>query len=153
MVIEKVFKRDGRAPIPDRVATSNVMSANKAKNTKPEIIFRKMLWSEGITGYRLHWKKAPGRPDVAFPARKIAIFINGCFWHRCPNCRIHMPKSNTSFWREKFNRNVRRDKEKVRLLENDGWEVIIIWECEVRDNIIGCIDKTRIALNVRHKNI
>ena len=86
----------------------------------------------GLTGYRLQWKKAPGRPDIAFPGRKIAIFVNGCFWHRCPHCNPSMPKRNTDFWIAKFKRNVERDQAAITELENLGWTAITIWECELK---------------------
>ena len=130
---EKTYIRDGRAPIPEKESTSRVMSANKAKNTSPEIFFRKALWSNGIKGYRLHWKKAPGRPDIAFPSKKIAIFVNGCYWHRCPHCKPHMPKSNVDFWEEKFRKNKNRDIKKEKDLKKEGWKVFTVWECEIKD--------------------
>lgn len=108
------------------------MSANKAKNTTPEIKFRKLLSSEGIRGYRLNWKKAAGRPDIAFPSQKIAIFINGCFWHRCPYCKPSFPKTHKAFWKQKFTKNMLRDKEKVSILRQSGWKVLTIWECQIK---------------------
>ena len=84
----KKYIRDKRSPKPLSESTSKVMSANKAKNTKPEIALRKALWSEGYKGYRLNWKNVPGRPDIAYPGKKIAIFVNGCYWHRCPKCDL-----------------------------------------------------------------
>ena len=131
---EKIYLRDGRAPIPKMESTSRVMSANKAKNTTPELTFRKALWTNGIRGYRLHWKKVPGRPDIAFPSKKIAIFINGCYWHRCPHCKPHLPKSNIEFWREKFRKNKLRDRKKSIDLEKEGWKVYTIWECQIKNN-------------------
>lgn len=126
------YLRDGRAPIPVKESTSRVMRANKAKNTTPEITFRRLLSSEGIKGYRLNWRNTPGRPDIAFPSRRIAIFINGCFWHRCPYCKPSFPKTHKAFWRQKFAKNILRDKEKVSLLRKDGWKVLTIWECQIK---------------------
>ena len=131
----KNFLRDGRAPIPIRVSTSKVMSANKGKDTKPELFLRKELWKSGIRGYRLNWKKAQGRPDIAFPGKKVAIFVNGCFWHRCPYCQLGLPKSNTPFWKEKFEKNIARDKTNIKNLESLGWKVLTIWECQMKNNI------------------
>ncbi|MDO4596399.1 MAG: very short patch repair endonuclease [Coriobacteriaceae bacterium] len=108
------------------------MQGNKRANTKPEMLVRQRLRAAGYTGYRLQWKKAPGRPDIAFPGRKIAIFVNGCFWHRCPICKPSMPKSNVEFWQAKFRRNVERDAESTRALKEAGWHVITIWECELK---------------------
>jgi DNA mismatch endonuclease (patch repair protein) len=78
-----IYKTDKRSPIPKTEAVSRVMSANKAKNTIPEILLRRMLYANGLRGYRVHYKKVPGRPDVCYVSKKIALFVNGCFWHRC----------------------------------------------------------------------
>ncbi len=120
-------------PEPTSTTTTKVMKANKGKDTGPEKTVRRLLREIGYPGYRLNWKKVPGRPDIAYPGRKIAIFVNGCFWHRCPHCNLPLPKSHTEFWREKFERNVARDWEKTRALEALGWTVITIWECELKD--------------------
>lgn len=137
---KKKYIRDGRSPIPIEEVTSKVMSSNKGKNTKPELMLRKELWKYNIKGYRLHWKKAPGRPDIAFPKKKLAIFINGCFWHRCPKCNLSLPKTNTTFWKDKFDNNVIRDKKKIELLKSNGWNVIIVWECMIKNNIFDAIN-------------
>ena len=129
------YIRDKRSPVPKSAVVSNVMRANTRKNTKPEVTFRKLLWSNGIRGYRVNWKKAPGTPDIAFPGRKLAIFINGCFWHRCLNCAYPLPKHNTDFWQAKFEKNVTRDKAKIDQLEKLGWKVLTIWECGIKNNI------------------
>lgn len=131
----KKYLRDGRAPIPKNEVISKVMSANKDRNTKPEIKLRKALWTAGLHGYRLHWKKAPGRPDICWPGKKAAIFVNGCYWHRCPHCDLSLPKSNTQWWKEKFDKNVSRDKRKVSELEAEGWKVLTVWECEIKKDI------------------
>ena len=103
------FQRDGRAPIPESDKTSKVMSANRGKDTGPEISLRKALWAKGIRGYRVHPKDLPGRPDIVFPRYRLAILVNGCFWHRCPYCTPSTPKSHTDFWNDKFKRNIERD--------------------------------------------
>lgn len=108
------------------------MQGNKRANTKPEMIVRQKLREAGLPGYRLQWKKAPGTPDIAYPGRKVAIFVNGCFWHRCPHCHPKVPKRNTEFWEAKFKRNVERDAEVQRELEELGWTVIVIWECQLK---------------------
>ena len=119
-----------------RAAIRKSMRGNKRADTKPEMLVRQRLREAGLTGYRLQWKKAPGRPDIAFPGRRIAIFVNGCFWHRCPNCHPSMPKRNTEFWEAKFRRNVERDARALAELEELGWTAITIWECELkRDRI------------------
>ncbi|NLG11059.1 MAG: very short patch repair endonuclease [Coriobacteriaceae bacterium] len=112
-------------------AKNKSMQGNKRRDTKPELILRKMLRDAGYPGYRLQWK-VPGRPDIAYPGRKIAVFINGCFWHRCPKCNLPIPKSNQEFWKAKFRRNVERDRKNTNELEALGWKVFVIWECELR---------------------
>ena len=113
-------------------ATRHVMQANKSKNTKPELKVRAALRAAGLPGYRLHWKAAPGKPDICFPGRHVAIFVNGCFWHRCPHCGLTMPKSNVEFWEAKFARNRARDARDNALLVSGGWTVITIWECRLK---------------------
>lgn len=108
------------------------MQANKSKNTSPELLVRAELRKRGLCGYRLHWKKAPGHPDVCFPGRKVAIFVNGCFWHRCPHCQLAYPKSNVEFWTAKFERNKARDQRDHRQLVDAGWVVLVVWECRLR---------------------
>lgn len=133
--MEHKYLRDGRAPEPSSEITSRVMSANKGKNTKPEIVLRKALWATGLKGYRLHRKDLPGRPDIAFVKNKLAIFINGCYWHRCPKCKLSLPKTHTAFWKDKFKRNVKRDVAKRKLLKTNGWKVLTLWECDVKGSL------------------
>ena len=96
-----------------------------------------MLRSAGFPGYRIHWRidDSEGRyicrPDICYPGRKIAIFVHGCFWHRCPKCDLRLPKTNVDYWREKFERNVERDRRKESALIDLGWSVNTIWECEI----------------------
>jgi DNA mismatch endonuclease Vsr len=110
------------------------MKGNVRSNTKPELRLRRLLREAGYPGYRLHWKQAPGTPDIAYPGRKVAIFVNGCFWHRCPHCTPPNPKSHSDFWEAKFARNRERDERKVRQLEGVGWRVVTVWECQLREN-------------------
>ena len=117
----------------DETIKNKSMQGNKGRDTKPELKVRKLLRETGHRGYRLQWKKAPGRPDIAYPGKRIAIFINGCFWHRCPKCDLPIPKSNQEYWIHKFTRNVQRDQERIAELERLGWQVHVIWECDLRD--------------------
>jgi len=112
-------------------ATRKTMQANRGKNTKPELALRRLLREAGYPGYRLHWKKAPGHPDIAYPGRKVAIFVNGCFWHRCPYCQLALPKSNQEYWEAKFAANIQRDSRKAAELRANGWTVMTVWECEL----------------------
>ena len=126
-----------QVPIATSDAISKSMKSNKRRDTKPELEVRRMLREMGYGGYRLDWKKAPGHPDIAFPGRRIAIFVNGCFWHRCPFCDLPMPKSHQDYWVPKLERNVQRDAEKTRQLIELGWSVVVIWECEIRKDPEG----------------
>lgn len=124
---------------PSPKATSHfvtkIMKANKAKDTKPELMARKYLWHAGFKGYRINYKKIPGSPDICFVVKKIAIFVHGCFWHRCQKCSKSLPKTNSEFWEKKFELNVFRDKQKIDFLENASWKVFVLWECELKKNI------------------
>ena len=106
------------------------MSQIKGKNTKPELTVRKYLYHRGFR-YRLHNKNLIGKPDISIKKYKIAIFINGCYWHRHGCKMTTTPKTNTDFWKNKFKENVKRDKKNYKTLKELGWHVIIIWECEV----------------------
>lgn len=128
------YIRDSRSPTPKNEATSRVMRANKGKNTTPEIKLRKELRKAGLSDYKLHFAKLPGRPDLIFKEKKIAIFVNGCFWHRCPFCKLSHPKTNRAFWRKKIENNVARDKRNIAHLRRDGWRVAVIWECRMKRN-------------------
>lgn len=127
-------------PPASSAATRKTMQANRGKNTKPELELRRLLREAGYPGYRLHWKKAPGRPDIAYPGRKVAIFVNGCFWHRCPHCSPPFPKSHPEFWAAKFAANQERDRRKVSELEEAGWTVLTVWECEVSSSASATIE-------------
>ena len=109
------------------------MQANKRKDTGPELILRRYLREYGMGGYRLQWK-IKGHPDICYPGKKLAIFVNGCFWHRCPRCHPPVPQTNVQYWNEKFNRNMERDKENIETLESEGWTVLVVWECELKNN-------------------
>ena len=113
------------------------MSRIRGKNTGPEIKLRKLLWTQGVRGYRIHYK-LPGKPDIIFTKKKIAIFIDGCFWHKCPVC-FQEPETRKEFWMKKINSNVERDLKNTRQLEDDGWTVLRFWEHEIRktpDNVV-----------------
>ena len=124
-------------------AVRNTMLANRGKDTQPELIVRRMLREAGHPGYRLHWRinEEDGgyvcRPDITYPSRKLAIFVHGCFWHRCPRCAMGLPKSNVEYWTEKFERNIARDRKKEDSLVRLGWDVHTIWECEIEEGRFG----------------
>lgn len=116
----------------DKKTRSYNMSRIKGKNTKPEEIVRKYLFSKGFR-YRKNDKKLPGTPDIVLPKYKTVIFVNGCFWHGHKDCRYFVvPKTNTDFWLNKINTNIERDKRKQEALKELGWNVIVVWECELK---------------------
>jgi len=119
------------------------MSRVRAKNTRPELVFRKELRLQGLTEYRLHPKDLPGRPDICFSSNRIAIFINGCFWHRCPYCKPSMPKTHKAFWAKKFAANVVRDKAKRALLKKMGIRSVVFWECQIKKNVQKLVSKLK----------
>ena len=115
------------------------MSRIRSKNTKPEEIVRKHLFSQGFR-YRKNDSKLPGKPDIVLPKYKTVIFVNGCFWHGHTGCRYFVwPKSNPDFWKAKITGNVERDKTNCELLADMGWRVLVIWECELKK---ACIAET-----------
>lgn len=107
------------------------MSHIRSKNSKPEEKVRKYLFSKGFR-YRKNVKDLPGKPDIVLPKYKTAVFVNGCFWHKhdCP--RFVWPSSNKEYWVPKIQRNVERDIENTRLLEEQGWQVLTVWECQLK---------------------
>ena len=112
---------------------SRNMAAIKGKDTKPEMIVRKYLFSRGLR-FRVQVRKLPGKPDIVLPKYKTAIFVNGCFWHGHEGCKyFRLPKSNVEFWKEKIERNIERDKESMQTLFDLGWKVVRVWECELRN--------------------
>ncbi len=137
------YVRDKRSPKPTSETVSRVMRANKSKDTKPELLLRRALWAAGLRGYRLHKKSLPGRPDIAYTTKKVAIFVNGCFWHRCPHCQLNLPKTNTEFWKAKFARNVQRDQEKQAALIAAGWQLLVIWECKLKKDVPHHVEAIR----------
>jgi DNA mismatch endonuclease (patch repair protein) len=109
------------------------MSLIRSRDTSPEKIVRKVLTNLGVR-YRLHSKQLPGKPDIVIKRDKLAIFINGCFWHQHKGCkRKTMPKGNRNYWKKKLERNVAKQKADIKALRKDGWKVGIVWECETRD--------------------
>ena len=112
---------------------SERMSRIRGKDSASEMRLRRLIHGMGFR-YRLHVKTLPGTPDLVFPARKAVIFMHGCFWHRHQGCRLaRMPKSRIAFWREKLEANRRRDEENMSLLNELGWRVLVIWECQMKE--------------------
>lgn len=117
------------------------MSHIKSKNTSLEILVRKRLFHDGFR-YRINVSTLPGKPDIVLPKYHTVIFINGCFWHR-HNCKLAtMPKTHTDFWKRKFEQNVKNDLTNHKKLRNLGWHVIILWECEIKEDFEQLIKMT-----------
>jgi DNA mismatch endonuclease (patch repair protein) len=106
------------------------MSRIRGKDTGPEVKIRNMLFAGNIRGYRIHYN-LPGKPDIVFVKKKLAVFIDGCYWHKCPSC-FHEPETRKEFWMKKIGSNVERDKKNTLQLIEDGWTVLRFWEHEVR---------------------
>lgn len=124
------------------------MSRIRDKDTAPELALRRELHRLGFR-YRLHGTSLPGRPDIVLRKHKAVVFVHGCFWHRHDGCKIaSIPKSNTEFWLQKFEKNVARDRRVSLLLVAEGWRVFIVWECELSP---GKISETaqRLAMRIR----
>ena len=122
------------ADVKDKAARSRNMAAIKSKNTKPEETVRKYLFSKGFR-YRKNDSRLIGKPDIVLPKYKTVIFVNGCFWHGHDGCRYFVvPKTNTDFWLNKIQGNKSRDTLNQNNLEEEGWKVITVWECELRHN-------------------
>lgn len=110
------------------------MAQIKGKNTKPEIKLRSLLHRAGFR-FRIHVNTLPGTPDIVLPRYRTVIFVNGCFWHRHENCKYaYNPKSRQDFWQKKFSSTIKRDCEKTDKLMRAGWQVLTVWECELRNN-------------------
>lgn len=129
--IPKIPPRRKREPL----TRSQIMGRIRSSNTRPEILTRAAVHALGLR-FRNHVADLPGKPDLANKARKWAIFVHGCFWHSHRGCRLaSSPKSNTGYWTEKLNGNRVRDAQKVAALRSLGFQVLVIWECDVRDSV------------------
>jgi len=132
----------------DRETRSYNMSKIKGKDTKPELLIRKFLFKAGLR-YKLHDKSLPGKPDLVLPKYKTVIFINGCFWHRHEKCKLFViPKTRTQWWLTKIQKNVDNDCKNEAILHSMGWNVITIWECQLKrdkleETLTQCLDKIK----------
>ena len=127
------MRLSGSVKLPDKFSQetrSRIMSSIRGKNTKPETKIRKLVWSLGKR-YRIHDRTVFGTPDMTNKSKKVAVFIDGCFWHGCPRCYSE-PKTNSEFWRSKIARNRDRRKTVRKNLRRDGWTVMEFWEHSVR---------------------
>ena len=116
----------------DSAKRSLNMAAVRSKHTEPELVVRKIVYGLGHR-YRLHWKKLPGKPDLVFPGKRKAIFVHGCFWHGHDCIRGRLPSTNLDFWEQKIGKNKERDSRARDQLESQGWSVLTIWQCGLKD--------------------
>lgn len=122
------------------------MASIHSSDTKPELKVRQWLWHHGYR-YRLNVKGVPGKPDIVMRRYHTAIFVNGCFWHGHEDCdKFSMPKTNTEFWINKITRNQQRDQQNYHLLKDNGWQVIVIWECQLKAD---CLEHTMCEVELR----
>jgi len=110
------------------------MRGNRSSKTRPENWLEQELFNAGIRDFCHNSQALPGSPDLVFAEAKVAVFVHGCFWHRCPYCHPHFPDSNQEYWSAKFARNKARDKRVRSLLRSQGWKPISIWECQLKKN-------------------
>lgn len=123
------------ADVVDQPTRSRMMAGIKGVNTDPELRLRRALHRLGLR-FRLHRRDLPGRPDIVFPACRAVVFVHGCFWHRHDNCRYATtPTTRADFWAAKFKANVERDRRNLANLAEQGWDVRIVWECEIRSDV------------------
>lgn len=123
---------------------SRIMAAIRCRDTGCELVLRRALWRHGLRGYRTRAKVA-GHPDVAYVSRRVAVFVDGCFWHRCPMC-YRPARHRAEFWDSKIARNVARDREVTHAWQDAGWIVLRFWEHEVRANVEHCVMAVAAAL-------
>lgn len=124
-----------------------IMAAVKSRNTGPEVELRKALYGRGLRGWRCNYKRASGRPDIAWPARRVAVFVDGAFWHGHPS--RHKPGRSGEYWDRKIEQNVARDRRVDRELRDSGWEVLRIWDFEIRKDLKGVVARVVNALEGR----
>lgn len=141
--------RSRRRPKPANAQVSATMSRIRGKDTKPELVVRAHLRAAGLTGYRLHYAKVPGRPDIAFVGKRLAVFVHGCFWHQCPHCQPRSPKRNQWYWLPKLERNKERDREKEQALRSAGWRVVTLWECRIKRHPVAQVARVLRAHDAR----
>ena len=126
-------------------ATVRSMRGNRASQTRCEKLLKQNLLARGMTGYRLNRANLPGKPDISFGRTKLAIFVHGCFWHTCPACsaagKVRVPKTNIEYWTQKLARNESRFAEQSVELANLGWEVMVVWECEIKRDLDAVISR------------
>ncbi len=142
--------------MPDRMTLKQrhrCMSRIHSNGTKPEKAVRSWLWRHGYR-YRLNVKSVPGKPDIVMRKYRTAVFVNGCFWHGHEGCKgFVMPKSNVDFWQTKIDRNRERDLRNYRILADNGWQVAVIWECQIKSDLERTMAELSVILNRNYLRI
>jgi DNA mismatch endonuclease (patch repair protein) len=132
------------------LCAARTMQANRSNDTSIETMLRRALWKAGLRGYRKNVNKLPGKPDIVYGSEKLAIFVHGCFWHRCPKCNPPKPKTNSRYWQAKFVGNVLRDSTNKQRLQSMGYRVLVFWECCLNkslDKVVARVIRTHNAGN------
>ncbi len=133
-------ERVGPAPQASSVTVSSIMRSNRSTGTKPELALSRALHK------KIGSRGLPGSPEFVYPRFRLAVFVHGDFWHRCPICKLSLPKTHAAFWRRKFKRNVERDRLVTKELQELGWNVIVIWEHEIKASPRECAQRIRAAI-------
>jgi len=132
---------------------SRIMAAVHSKNTGPELLVRKFLWSHSVR-YRIHVANLPGKPDIVIPRCKLAIFVHGCFWHGHENCSLgRLPKSRVEYWKEKIEKNKLRDRQVEGKLETEGWQCLVVWHCQLRTKKAASIFLPELLKEIKNHRI
>lgn len=155
------MKKTAKAKRDDPEQRSRTMRAVRSRDTKPELVVRRFLHAAGLR-YRLYDQRLPGKPDLVFPRRRVALFVHGCFWHQHLGCpAATRPKSHSQYWNTKLDNNAARDARTAAALNDAGWHALVIWECETHDQqrlerlarqIRGYPQQKRGATRVPHSN-
>ena len=125
----------------------------RSGDTKPELLLRRAMHGRGLR-YRIHVPALPGKPDIVFAAKRLVIFVHGCFWHQHPGCRqASDPRTNKDYWAPKLLRNVERDREHAKKLESLGYAVLVLWECQIEKDSEGAAESVVSALAHLHKKV
>lgn len=140
------------ADVHSKETRSYNMSKIRGKDTKPELIVRKFLHSQGFR-YRIHVKDLPGKPDIVLPKYKTVIFIHGCFWHGHTGCKYYViPKTRTEWWSDKINKNKTKDQTSNQNLKDAGWNIIEIWECDLKKSV-QLETLSELSKRIKHINV
>jgi DNA mismatch endonuclease, patch repair protein len=130
-------------------AISRTMRGNRSRDTGPVLKVRRALWTDGIRGYRVNVKSLPGKPDIVFTRKQLAIFVHGCFWHGCPNCsNYRLPKTNSAFWAAKLEENTTRDRKAEQAILERGYKILVFWECQVVSSTTSCVERVKRELGL-----